>query len=184
MNIAVASETGTVVVAAEDLFDHVAVAEYIETHASEPERIHEVVALFGNVGLGRKFVGTVAAVLGIIGLVSHALGAAASGFRFSKGVMFASALYCLAWYIAGRALFNWGKGAQRRSELQKQLAATKSPAEKEKIQKQLDKLQTAHEMAAQLKRSKVLDNPKVKEGLAKKDPAKARAVMNGINDIA
>lgn len=185
--IATAGEA-TIVVAAEDLIDHVALADFVVAHAHDPERIHEVVALFGKVGLGRRFVGTVAKVLGVLGVLQTALAAFMlhkSGERTLAGrVALASGLYCLAWYVAGSALFNWGRGAQRRADLVKKIAATKSPGEKKKLQEQLGKLTKAHDMAVKIKQSKILADPNVKANLAKKDPATVRQIGRALTNLA
>jgi len=128
----------------------------------------EVTALFGHKGAGRKFAGVVAAVLGILSILSISVGGPLG---------LAVAVYGLAWYIGGVSLFRWGKLSEEKAKILHEARDTKSPEGKKRLAKKMKHIQDAEKAVALIRKSKPWKNPKVAAKLAKKDPAQVRQVL-------
>jgi len=133
--------------------------------------VHEVTALFGKEGLGRKFAGIVAAVIGILNIFSVAF------ISLSSPLLIPALIYGLAWYFAGKKLYNWGKIADEKAKALHEARDTKSPEGKKRLAKKMKHIADAEKAIALLRKAQPWKNPKVAAKLAKKDPAQVREVM-------
>lgn len=131
----------------------------------------EVVALFGKAGMGRKIYAT----LGMVSSILTVITCAAAGTLFSP-----RAICSVAWFIAMRYLFYWGTLAQEKQKAMEKARKSNSPKVKDDMKKRFDKLTKAEKGIHDLKSKKPWKDPKVVAKLAKKDPAKVKAVLNAI----
>jgi hypothetical protein len=132
----------------------------------EPDGQH-VEALFGKEGLGRKFMGVVAGVMGVLSLFTVA--------SIPLGLLAAA-----AWYFAGFFLWDWGTIAAEQAKTIQQAKETDSPKKKAELKKRYEKLARASKTIKELKSKKPWKDPKVAAKLVKKDPARVKQVLRAI----